>query len=1411
MREAANVAAPDSSVGSNRSPVHIVPKGLRSFDAHDADFFLELVPGPRDRQGLPDSIRFWKTRIEETDSDNTFAVGLIYGPSGCGKSSLIKAGLLPRLAEHVNVVYVEATAEETESRLLAGLRKRCGDVPPGLGLKETLSALRRGDGAVSDGKVLIVLDQFEQWLHARKDDDGAELVQAFRQCDGGRVQCLIMVRDDFWLAVSRLFQEMEVRIVEGQNSALVDLFDRDHACHVLTALGKAFGKIPECGSQMTKEQREFVNQAVVGLSREGRVVCVRLALFAEMMKNKAWLPATLREMGGIEGVGLTFLEETFSAATAPPEHRRHQQAARAVLRLLLPDSAADLKGQMRSCAELLAAAGYAGRGHDFDELLRILDSEVRLITPTDPEGKEHAAAAAAESGAKFYQLTHDYLVHSLRDWLTRKQKETRRGRAELLLVDRATVWNGRPENRQLPSLFQWLQIERLVARSSWTPPQRKMMSRARRLHGTRLGIAAALAIAAALVGLGIRSAVVEKHNATHAADLVQGMLDANIAQVPDRINDLEAYRHWADPLLRKAFDAGKPDSAQKLRAALALLPVDAALVEFLYGRLLTARADEVPVICAVLEPHKSALVDPLWTIALSTAKDAAKHRLQAAAALAMYDPESKKWADADKAVCDDFVVVPAVYLSSWIDSLHPVRSKLLPRLEAIYLDPDRPDYERAWTAKILAEFAADNAPMLYKLLLNADEQQFATVFPKLQNVESGESGMRVLTAELSPAVKVDENAKEVDKERLAKRCANVAVALLKMNQPANVWPLLVHREDPRLRSYFIHRIASLHAGANAIVERLDSEKDITVRRALILALGEIGEGEVGEADFPAEQHQALLPKLHDWYVTTDDAGFHAAVEWLLRNWTLNDAQWAQDQWLKQRNENWANDKERSKQEQKAIRAASQPGAGPRWYVNGQGQTMVVVPRPGKFTMGAPRDEVGTEANEQQHPMTIDRTYAVSAKLVTIKQFQQFDPHYLPASAKFAEDADQPAVSVDWYAAARYCDWLSEKEGIPAKQWCYENGGLGPSYSFRLKANYLSLNGYRLPTEAEMEYAMRAGAKTSRFYGETDELLPKYAWFARNSKNQTWPVGRLKPNDFGLFDAQGNAYTWCQEHYPRPDSAVDQEDVLTIDPKAYRSARRLLLRSSLGPAFGEPRLRRADKRPHLYRLPRRADVSLTALQEKAKRRQLRSGAGARRCPCHGQFTTSTDRTRASDRPRALADRAAGRYPDLISDRPAAASGSAEYSRLAAATHRPKASAGRAAGPYPDQLPDQPDQCPDDPAQAAAWAAGNSRPITATHRPKESAGTAACPHGPRRVSAVTRPAATAPYSESAQGWAAEACCLVQSHTCHGLFGASSGSRSAAALRRRRSRRGQPCAWWLGKFPVRSPTTGWPRGEL
>ncbi len=384
-----NLGTSDSIASQTDKPaVRVVPKGLRSFDAHDADFYLRLLPGPRDSHGLPEALRFWKHRIEPLGPDRTFSVGLIYGPSGCGKSSLVKAGLLPRLSEHVCAVYVEASAADTESQLLHRIRQQTPDLESNLGLKETLAAVRRGRGIPSDQKLLIVIDQFEQWLHGHADIESTELVGALRQCDGGRVQCLLLVRDEFWLAVSRFMRALEISLEDSQNSALVDLFDEQHARKVLAAFGAAYDRLPEHAEQMSGEQKEFLKQAVAGLANGGRVICIRLALLADMMKGKQWTTDGLRHAGGTLGVGETFLEETFSTSAAPPKHRYHELAARAVLKALLPERGTDIKGQMKSRDELFQASGYAGRPEEFDELIKILDSELRLISPVDTGGVE---------------------------------------------------------------------------------------------------------------------------------------------------------------------------------------------------------------------------------------------------------------------------------------------------------------------------------------------------------------------------------------------------------------------------------------------------------------------------------------------------------------------------------------------------------------------------------------------------------------------------------------------------------------------------------------------------------------------------------------------------------------------------------------------------------------------------------------------------------------------------------------------------------------------------------------------------------------------------------------------------------------------------------------------------------------
>ena len=105
--------------------------------------------------------------------------------------------------------------------------------------------------------------------------------------------------------------------------------------------------------------------------------------------------------------------------------------------------------------------------------------------------------------------------------------------------------------------------------------------------------------------------------------------------------------------------------------------------------------------------------------------------------------------------------------------------------------------------------------------------------------------------------------------------------------------------------------------------------------------------------------------------------------------------------------------------------------------------------------------------------------------------------------------------------------------MPKDQWCYlpnEAGAYAEGMS--IPADVLQRTGYRLPTEAEWEYACRAGTVTSRYYGNSIDLLDAYAWYQANSKVHAWPCGSLLPNDLGLFDMLGNVNEWCQD---RPDA------------------------------------------------------------------------------------------------------------------------------------------------------------------------------------------------------------------------------------------------------------------------------------
>jgi formylglycine-generating enzyme required for sulfatase activity len=325
-----------------------------------------------------------------------------------------------------------------------------------------------------------------------------------------------------------------------------------------------------------------------------------------------------------------------------------------------------------------------------------------------------------------------------------------------------------------------------------------------------------------------------------------------------------------------------------------------------------------------------------------------------------------------------------------------------------------------------------------------------------------------------------------------------------MGRWEKVWPLLRHSEDPTLRSYLIDRLGPGGAAARSVIERLnpESEPDVSARRALLLALGEFDPDRL-----PLVEREALLPKLLQLYRDDPDAGTHGAAGWLLRQWGQKGRITEIDRGL----------------------ASGKVEGNRQWYVNRQGQTLVLVP-PGEYMEPA----IG---GAELRTVRVERRFALAAREVTVAEFLRFRKghRYYEASSP---DGDCPVNSVNWYLAAAYCNWLSNEEDIPWEQWCYEpvaGKGVNREDDFseerykagmKIKANALSLSGYRLPTTTEWELACRAGSVTQWSMGEAEDLLGKYAWYNANSPTRSRPVGLLRPNDLGLFDLHGNAGELC---------------------------------------------------------------------------------------------------------------------------------------------------------------------------------------------------------------------------------------------------------------------------------------------
>ncbi len=226
----------------------------------------------------------------------------------------------------------------------------------------------------------------------------------------------------------------------------------------------------------------------------------------------------------------------------------------------------------------------------------------------------------------------------------------------------------------------------------------------------------------------------------------------------------------------------------------------------------------------------------------------------------------------------------------------------------------------------------------------------------------------------------------------------------------------------------------------------------------------------------------------------------------------------------------------------AVDAVEDTGTAPRGFVRIE---------PGMFTMGSPEGEEGRDRDEIQHTVTLTRAFLLQSTEVTQGEYEAVmgeNPSYFDACGP-----DCPVELVTWHNAIDYANALSIAEGLDA---CYDEAGVVIG-----GATVYACEGYRLPTEAEWEYAARAGTTTATYRGNLSDAplicsshpnLDPIAWFCGNSDSRTRAVGTRSANAWGLHDMLGNVWEWTSDWY-----GVYSGDV--VDPEGPTSGSNRVLR------------------------------------------------------------------------------------------------------------------------------------------------------------------------------------------------------------------------------------------------------------
>jgi serine/threonine protein kinase/formylglycine-generating enzyme required for sulfatase activity len=1075
----------------------LVPKGLRAFDREDQDAFIELLPGPRSRDGLPQCLRFWKKRIDTPSDRDPISVGVLYGPSGSGKTSLIQAGLLPRLSPKVQAIYLDRYDRVGEQSLCNRMIQNTGQKNTEISLPELASLVRSGKLLDPGTKLLLVLDQFEQWFSIDVPDRN-RWTDMLRQCDGQTLSTLLLIRDDFWMQTTRLMKAIEIPMVEGVNADSLDLFSLNHAENVLRWLGTAYGCLPRTyGEDLSNEHQKFLKQSIERISDEGKVIPVKLAMFVEMMRHRPWTPSTLETVGGFEGLGFSFLEETFSSKHSSAENRYHEDGAKRILSGLLPRATSNIRQSIQNLVQLKEISGYTNRTEEeFQNLIDLLDRKLRLISPAETMvagSAEHAQSTAQANSiqsASGYKLAHDYLIPSIRQWTTHKQTQTPQGRAELVLADRSEAWSHRKESQQLPTMLEWLSIRTWTRPSRWSATQTALMRQSDRLYISRL--AATAGVLTASFALGWWALDASQKNQQLRINAIQSM---DLASWDGKQNLMGG--NPSSSFIAKLKDRWRvmpPQSDEKLKLALSLLEHDNSVLNEILDSLADANSTRARAIYRAIDDHKERASE-FCQSALS--QGASVGSLGIAGGLAQFAPQSEFWTDPGfvNKLADTLLNAEKAELIRWLDHFEPVKDRLLPRLSEHLIDYESPlPKTRAEKALTIIEKYSDNQDYLGHLLIHGPQAAFEKLFAKYRTL-GDQQAIASMRAEIAKS----------DEESDDELRANAALALLLLGQNQDVLNFITVSDDPERLTRFVFQTkdrgipGELLIGlikseiSNAtIANTLDSDdqRRLKQRSDYLRCYGLLlGLGQCDTAKISAEVQASFKDTLVELYREHPSRAVHSATGWLMRQWGLNQEVQRVDSTPKEYD----------------------PTGTRQWYV-----VKVQPETTGQDAHDALYLTMLVFSSQDVHPkypieIKPGHVFALCDREVSWSLYNAMDDGELRLlclnnpniERQGGLENSDPVFKVSWIDANDFCNWINRAVGVDANR------------------------AFRLPSASEWQCAAAAGMKSAYCFGWDDSFLEEFDWYRKNTKFvQT--TAKLPPGMSGLFDIHGNVSEWVTD-------------------------------------------------------------------------------------------------------------------------------------------------------------------------------------------------------------------------------------------------------------------------------------------